>query len=493
MRLYLKGHDCKYAVEQMLLTLYPGERPEYTDSAPEGDGAVVSLSVGAKLVTSRCRLTVGGETFHGRSSALRSDYFADPLSPQRVAQRLVKLSFYRAAVSQSGYRPAWGSITGIRPAKLMTALLEHRLSERAALTEFMRLYDTDVDKAKLCLAASRASADAAAGLAERDVCLYIGIPFCPTRCAYCSFVSQSVAKSLGLIEPFLAALRREMEATAETVAGLGLRVRAVYVGGGTPTTLSPEQLGRLCSWLGELFDLGACSEICVEAGRPDTVTEEKLAVLRGGGVGRISINPQTMSDEVLRLIGRGHTAADIVRAYETARDVGGFIINMDLIAGLPGDTTESFSHTLTEVLALGPENITVHNLALKKGSAITLSGAPQATADDVAAELRETQRRLSAAGYVPYYLYRQKFTSGGFENVGWCKKGCENLYNVCIMEELCSIIAMGGGASTKLVSPTGRIERIFCPKYPKEYIEGIDKVCAAKKGIEEFYHAILSE
>ena len=410
-----------------------------------------------------------------------------------MAQRLVKLSFYRAAVSQSGYRPAWGSITGIRPAKLMTALLEHGLSERAALTEFMRLYDTDFDKAKLCLAASRASADAAAGLAERDVCLYIGIPFCPTRCAYCSFVSQSVAKSLGLIEPFLAALRREMEATAETVARLGLRVRAVYVGGGTPTTLSPEQLGRLCSWLGELFDLGACSEICVEAGRPDTVTEEKLAVLRGGGVGRISINPQTMSDEVLRLIGRGHTAADIVRAYETARDVGGFIINMDLIAGLPGDTTESFSHTLTEVLALGPENITVHNLALKKGSAITLSGAPQATADDVAAELRETQRRLSAAGYVPYYLYRQKFTSGGFENVGWCKKGCENLYNVCIMEELCSIIAMGGGASTKLVSPTGRIERIFCPKYPKEYIEGIDKVCAAKKGIEVFYHAILSE
>ncbi len=493
MKIYLQGHNCKYAVEQMLLTLFPSERPEYPEGAQTGDGCTVSLAVGEKLVTSRCRLTLDGSTSFGRAALPRAEYEADNLSPQRCAQRLVKLAFYRAALRSGVKKPAWGSVTGIRPAKLMTALIEKGMSERAALGEFCRLYDLDADKAQLCLDSARASMAASRLLAPRDICLYVGIPFCPTRCAYCSFVSVAVEKSLGLIEPFLNALRLEMEATARVVRELGLRVRAVYIGGGTPTTLSAAQLRQLCASLRELFDLSACREFCVEAGRPDTIDEAKLRALAENGVDRISINPQTMSDAVLRGIGRSHTAADIVRAYELARKCGDFVINMDLIAGLPGDTPDGFAETLDRVLALDPENITVHNLALKKGSAITLSGAAQASAGDIAAMLGTAQRRLGAAGYAPYYLYRQKFTSGGFENVGWSKKGCENLYNVCIMEELCSIIAMGGGASTKLVSPTGRIERIFCPKYPREYIAGAEKVCAGKEAVKEFYNAVLSE
>ncbi len=262
-----------------------------------------------------------------------------------------------------------------------------------------------------------------------------------------------------LIDPFVAALFREKEvrATAAEVRALGLRVVSIYMGGGTPTTLSAPQLDALCALLAEEFDLSALREYTVEAGRPDTITDEKLAVLHRHGVDRISVNPQTMSDAVLDAIGRRHTAADIVDALGKVRAAGGFDVNMDLIAGLPSDTPEGFNETLARVLALAPENITVHTLSLKKGSRITLEGAALPTAAEVAAMLDAAQR-LTAAGYSPYYLYRQKFMSGGFENVGWAKGGRTNLYNICIMEELCSILAMGGGGSTKLIRPRRRAQ-----------------------------------
>ena len=273
-----------------------------------------------------------------------------------------------------------------------------------------------------------------------------------------------------------------------------MRVVSIYMGGGTPTTLSAEQLETLCTALENEFDLGAVREYTVEAGRPDTITVEKLQTLKKHGVDRVSVNPQTMSDSVLRLIGRRHTAADIEDAFKKVREVGGFAVNMDLIAGLPGDSAEGFRETLDRVLALNAENVTVHTLSLKKGSRITLEGAELPGADVVAEMLDIAGEKLRAQGYSPYYLYRQKFMSGGFENVGWAKDGYINLYNICIMEELCSILAIGGGGSTKLIRrDDGRNIRLMAPKYPLEYINNIEKTCADKVKIKDFYDSIKEE
>ena len=489
MKLYLFGHDHKYAVEQVLLMLFPAQRPEYPEGRPEGDRAEVSLFRGEKRLTAVCRLYLNGECHVGRAAVSR-EKLTDELLTDRFSQRIVKLAFYRAALAGGMKKPEWGALTGIRPAKLMSQLLNEGLSEKRALRRFQDNYDVSAARAQLCLDAAKAGEAALASLEAKDVCLYVGIPFCPTRCAYCSFVSNSVEKSAKLIPPFLEALEKDIAETGRVVRELGLRPVSVYMGGGTPTTLSAEQLDTLCGQLEAHFDLSAVRDYTVEAGRPDTITEEKMRVLRAHGVKRVSVNPQTMQDAVLTAIGRHHTAQDIVDALAAVRRAGDFDVNMDLIAGLPADSAEGFHETLSAVLALQPENITVHTLALKKGSRITLDETPLPPPEEVGKMLAEAMERLTAADYAPYYLYRQKFMAGGFENVGWSRPGRDNLYNICIMEELCSILSMGGGASTKLVSPAGRIERVFAPKYPLEYIQNIDKVCADKEKIKEFYNGL---
>ena len=487
MKLYFTGHDLRYAAEQMLLTLYPEERPEYPEGRPEGDRAELSLHRGEKYLTAVCTLVRGDEKSLGRASA-RLDALTDELTADSISQRLIKNAFYRAAMRSGHEKPAWGALTGVRPGKVFCSIMKKGASPDEAERRFIRDYDVSPERAALCRETSLVTQSAAASLGEKDVCLYVGIPFCPTRCSYCSFVSQSVEKSMKLIEPFTDALMLEIGALARTVDALGFRVISVYMGGGTPTTLSAPQLDRLCSALEESFDLSDLREYTVEAGRPDTISEDKLRVLRSHGVDRISVNPQTMSDAVLETIGRKHTARDITDALEKVRRVGGFAVNMDLIAGLPSDTAEGFQATLDAVLALSPENITVHTLSLKKGSRITLEGSALPTVDEVSRMLDYAGERLASCGYAPYYLYRQKFMSGGFENVGWAKPGYVNLYNVCIMEELCSILALGGGGSTKLIAPDGgRNIRLFDPKYPTEYIEGIERICADKDKIREFY------
>ena len=488
MRLYLHGHEYKYAVEQMLLTMFPAERPEYPDGKPEGERLEISLSHTAQRTTACCALRINGGIYKGRAQCANAA-MTDELHTDRVCQRLIKDAIYRAALRSGCPRPAWGALTGVRPGKVLSSLIAEEHNEDKALRRFIREYDVSPARAQLCMTTTRETLRAAASLSPKDICLYVGIPFCPTRCAYCSFVSQSVEKSMKLIPPFLEALEKEIAATAAQVNALGLRVVSVYMGGGTPTTLSAEQLDRLCSVLGDEFDLSAVREYTVEAGRPDTISADKLSVLRAHGVDRVSVNPQTMSDRVLELIGRRHTASDIERALQLVREVGGFDVNMDLIAGLPGDSAEGFRDTVEKVLALGAENITVHTLSLKKGSRITLEEVPIPGAGEVSAMLDFAGDRLSAAGYSPYYLYRQKFMSGGFENVGWAKDGRVNLYNICIMEELCSIIAMGGGGSTKLIRPDdGRNIRIMAPKYPLEYINSIGTTCTEKAKILGFYN-----
>ena len=487
MRLYLHGHDYKYAAEQMLLSLYPAERPEYPEGRPEGDRVELSLSRGTSFITASCKLVSHGRTYYGRS-AVRADSLTDDISRDKLCSRIIKNAFYRAALSSGHAKPVWGALTGVRPGKLFCALMENSGAD-AALRRFISEYDVSPERAELCRDTSLVTQQVRKSLGQKDVCLYVGIPFCPTRCSYCSFVSQSVEKSMKLIPPFLDALMREIDATADSVNELGLSVISIYMGGGTPTTLSPGQLDRLCSRLSGRFDLSRLREYTVEAGRPDTITAEKLSVLKAHGVDRVSVNPQTMCDDVLEAIGRRHTAQDIFDALAKVRRVGGMAVNMDLIAGLPSDSVEGFAGTLDKVTALEPENITVHTLSLKKGSRITLEGSQLPTAAEVGRMLDIAGDKLRSAGYSPYYLYRQKFMSGGFENVGWAKEGCVNLYNVCIMEELCSIIALGGGGSTKLVNRDGgRSIRLFAPKYPAEYIAGIEKTCRDKQSIINFYN-----
>lgn len=497
MTLTLIGHNYKYAVEQIMLMMYPNERPVYgaageaAAGAEPGISALVRLRYGKTYATAATTIISGGIR-HTGSARVRRALLTDKLTADRLLQKIIKRSFYKAAVKSGGNggsgTPAWGAMTGIRPAKIATGLLESGLTVRQTLGVLKSEYFVSPRRAALALDTAGASLAVKNTLGARDIALYIGFPFCPSRCHYCSFVSHSVEKSANLIEPFLGALDREIDALSPLVKKLGLDIVAVYIGGGTPTTLSPKQLGRLMGKLQSAFDLSRIKEYTVEAGRPDTITREKLDVLRRHGADRISINPQSMSDEVLRAIGRRHTADDVQDAVALARETGFGCINMDLIAGLPGDHPESFDASLDRVLSLGPENITVHTLALKKGSKITQEGTAIPGGADVSLMLDAAERRLRGSGYSPYYLYRQKFMSGGFENVGWCRKGWESLYNILIMEELATILALGGGGVTKLVNPcSGRIERIFNMKYPYEYISGIDRVLEKKPLISAFY------
>lgn len=486
MNIYLKGHDYKYAAEQMLLTLYPEERPVYPEGKPEGDRVEISLHGGEKYVTAVCRLVINGNV-HIAKSAFKSTLATDDVSRDSNCSRIIKNAFYKAALRSGHPAPPWGSLTGVRPGKLFCQIAAQS-GEGAAVRSFIRDYGVSPERTELCRTTSSVTRSVAASLERHDVCLYVGIPFCPTRCNYCSFVSQSVEKSMKLIPPFLDALMLEIKALGKAVRATGRRVVSVYMGGGTPTTLSAQQLDRLCSALEDNFDLSFVREYTVEAGRPDTITEEKLRVLSAHGVDRVSVNPQTMCDPVLSEIGRRHTAADVVRALSEVRSVGGMAVNMDLIAGLSTDTAEGFVKSLETVLALDPENITVHTLSLKNGSRISTQNTKLPSGAEVGKMLDSATKMLTEAGYSPYYLYRQKFMSGGFENLGWAKKGFENIYNVCIMEELCPILALGGGGSTKLTkSNGGRSERIFAPKYPTEYISGTEKVCADKEKIIAFF------
>ena len=297
-----------------------------------------------------------------------------------------------------------------------------------------------------------------------------------------------------MIGPYLEALCREIALMGSAAAELGLKVKSLYIGGGTPTTLSPAQLQTLLRTLAQHFDLSRLCEYTVEAGRPDTVTAEKLAVLAENGVTRVSINPQTMEEAVLEAIGRRHSAADVYQAMELAKASGIPHINMDLIAGLPTDTPEGFSRTLDKCLALAPDNLTVHTLALKKGSRILLDGLPVPGAAEVGQMLNYSAAHLSQAGYTPYYLYRQKYMSGNFENVGWSKPGAEGLYNIYIMEELHSILSVGAGGSTKLVDPrTGHIVRHFNCKYAKEYLEKPEKWTQNRAQFFAFERALLRD
>lgn len=478
MKLYLKGHAERYPVEQLQMQLF-GDRPtQFVETPFSGeDGAVSSLHDGKIYRTATAKITLDGKT----ATAARRI----PLTKADVhlTRRILQQSYYLAAVQLLPEAPPWGALSGVRPTKLATKVLLEGGREQDADRMLRDVYFVTPERRRLCLDASRHTLEAARLLAPDDLSLYIGIPFCPTRCAYCSFVSESVERFGEFLPPFLDCLIREIEYTGALLKRSGWHIRSLYIGGGTPTTLSTPQMTRLLDAIGTHFDLSRSLEFTVEGGRPDTLDLAKLRAIRAGGATRISINPQTMSDSVLRAIGRRHTAAETVEAFQMAREAGFDDINMDLIAGLPGDTPASFSETVRQVLALEPSNVTVHTLALKKGADLFQRRVTLPTREDVAQMLAASGRQLRAAALEPYYLYRQKYMSGSFENVGWCRAGYTGYYNIYMMEELHSILSLGGGGMNKINLPAGALERFHNPKYPQDYIQRIDTVLRQKDEI----------
>ena len=489
MKLTFRGHDDRYAVEQSLLAFFPEERPVYEgEDGPRH--AEVTLHQGAVYATGVTALTYDGKT--ARASARVSlAGAADEYERERLRQRALRLSFFRAARDITGATPSWGALTGIRPAKLVRTMLEEGYTPARADRELRDVYCVSPARRRLALESAQAGLRAKRDLKPNDISLYIGIPFCPTRCAYCSFVSASVEKSFALIPPYLEALTAEVEAAGRMVRETGLRVKSFYMGGGTPTTLSAGQMDALLTAVNKAFDLSGCVEYCIEAGRPDTIDREMLQVLLDHGADRISVNPQSLEPQVLRAIGRQHSPEDIEKAMTLATSMGFPHVNMDLIAGLPADTPEGFRRTLDKCLTFGADNITVHTLSLKKGSRILLEGLPIPTAEAVAEMLDYADPALRARGFAPYYLYRQKYMSGSFENVGWCISGAEGLYNIYIMEELHSILSLGAGGSTKMVdAQRNRIERVFHPKFPLEYIQRPEKLAENLESFRRFHESM---
>ena len=481
MKLQLIGHDERYVVEQSLMALFPGELPEYAPIAPEDtDWAVIALEQTAERGHVRVELT-----WRGKTARTCVAFTPEGTDFDREGQRrhAIGRCFFLAAREVLGSAPPWGMLTGVRPDKPVTWALAAGKTALQALQMMEEEYFVSPDRAALAVETGGVALRAARDLGKQDIAVYVGIPFCPTRCAYCSFVSQSVERSFALVPPYVDALVEEIRSGGKMVRETGLRVRSFYMGGGTPTTLSAEQMDRVLTAFEEAFDRGHCDEITVEAGRPDTITAEKLAVLKAHGVTRVSVNPQTMEDHVLRAIGRRHTAADIEAAMELVAGYGFPHVNMDLIAGLPADTPEGFRRSLDRCLAFGTDNVTVHTLALKKGSRILLEGLPIPGPEDVAAMLDYAAPALRKAGYSPYYLYRQKYMSGSFENTGWCRPGYTGLYNIYMMEELHTILSLGGGGMNKINLPEEKLARYHNPKIPQDYISRIDTILQQKDEI----------
>ncbi len=388
-----------------------------------------------------------------------------------------------------GYKPPWGILFGVRPVKLMHRYADE-IGEERARDYFVNTLLTSNKKADLALEVMR-NENKIITLSQADsFSLYVSIPFCPTRCSYCSFVSHSIEKTNSLISPYTELLCRELKEIADISKALSLKLETIYFGGGTPTTLNVKELKLLLDAIEKNFDLSHLKEYTVEAGRPDTVTEEKLRALNDAGISRISINPQSFNDKVLDAIGRRHTTRQTLDAYELALKCGFENINMDLIAGLPEDDISSFKNSVDTAAALGAQSITIHTLALKSGSYLsasdlTLDFANRLTAGTM---IDYSNKALSENGYYPYYMYRQSKSLGNLENVGWCLDGKDCLYNVFMMDETHSVLAAGAGAVTRLKAfKSGKIERIYNYKYPYEYIDGFDEILSRKNAIYDFY------
>ena len=466
MNLTLIGHEDRYAVEQLQMALFP-ENPEGT--------AVSALFRGKTWLTATAKITLNGKTV----SAVRRLKAGE--ETVRLRRRILQQSYYLAAIQLLDRKPAWGALAGVRPTKITTKHLLEGGTPASAERLMRDVYYVTPERRQLAVDCSESTVKAVSLMDKDDLSVYVGIPFCPTRCSYCSFVSRTVGKKTELLDKYLAALEREIQVTARLMKESRKHLLTLYIGGGTPSILSTPQMIHLLDTLRESFDFSRCIEFTVEGGRPDTLDLEKLRAIREHGADRMSINPQTMEDSVLRACGRPHTGADVIRAYHQAEEAGFSAINMDLIAGLPTDNFDGFRRSLDAVASLNPANITVHTLALKKGADLFEKREGLSTAEEVSRMVDYSNAALRSLSYKPYYLYRQKYMSGSFENVGWSREGLDCLYNIYMMEELHTIVSLGGGGMNKVNLPDGTLQRVHNPKFPEQYIEMIDSVCRQKE------------
>ncbi|MEA4816694.1 MAG: coproporphyrinogen dehydrogenase HemZ [Lachnospiraceae bacterium] len=400
----------------------------------------------------------------------------------KETKRCIKLSIYNALKDITGIKPPWGILTGIRPTKIINSFFDEGKDGEYALSYMTEKYLVDTDKALLALEVAKAERDILKNNTGKDMNIYIGIPFCPTRCLYCSFTSYPFDKYSKKIDTYIDCVLKELKLVLQYSKGRVLKT--VYIGGGTPTSLSPSGLWRIISFLKDNFDFSNVSEFTVEGGRPDTLDPEKLSCLKKGGVSRLSINPQTMNERTLLKIGRKHSPQEIINAFHMAREAGFDNINADIILGLPDEEPKDVLYTLEEIKKLSPENLTVHTLAVKRASKLKENFDEYKLSNPASMEemLDMSVKAAYSMGMSPYYMYRQKNMIGSFENVGYSKPGCFGIYNVQIMEERQDVIAVGAGAISKTVDlKTGRIDRIFNVKSVDDYMFRIEEMLERKR------------
>ena len=487
------GHSMKYEAECITMLFFPDEKivteidqtgtgsqePEeddYIENLLDNGIMKTTLHLNDKVYTAQAEIPEKVESFYDEAEFIMSSLMFELLH------------------EATGISPAWGSMTGVRPVKLFHKRLDSGKSPEETGKEFAEHFHVTPEKIALALETAKHEAPILREATDDTFSLYVSIPFCPSRCSYCSFVSHDIAskRARDLLPEYTNKLCEELKFIGEEVKKTGLTLTTVYFGGGTPTTLSAQQLDQVCTAVEDNFDLSHIKEYTVEAGRPDTITREKLEVLKQHRVSRISINPQTFNDEVLEKIGRRHTVQETIDKFWMAREVGFDNINMDLIAGLPGDSVESFRSTIDRILELSPENVTVHTLSIKRsanyGSSWEERRKALELAQQVEAMVSYAQEQLMAHGLMPYYLYKQRNTLGNLENTGYCKPGCEGRYNIYIMDETQTILAAGAGSTSKLKSNrTGKLERIFNYKYPFEYVDHFEEAIRRKKRVVDFF------
>ena len=490
MKITINGDIGAYYVQTLIMLYFPGEHFP-SDPRDEALSCDVSLEWDGEDATARATISGFGRT---NSAEAKQGAIADyPMSDDRRKKLAVGRAVASAAGAFTGTSSPWGVLTGVRPAKLAAEIASTGANAQTVLRE---VYALSPEKAALC---ARVAENGAALISpgEREECsLYIAIPFCPTRCAYCSFVSFTSERLLSLIPTYLDRLIDDLDFTFSEIERLGLNIASVYVGGGTPTTLDASQLRRLVERVERGTRRHRLREFTVEAGRPDTISAEKCEILAAGGVGRVSVNTQTLNDDILRSIGRSHTSREFFDAYEFARASGIPVINVDLIAGLPGESAQSAIASARSIAALSPENITVHSFSVKKSAELRQAGVYDSVGETAQRALSGMHGEVISAGYEPYYMYRQKNTVGNLENVGFAKRGAECLYNIYMMDEIHTVFGVGASAVTRLTATEGakqRIKRIFEAKYPYEYLrdhEGdalVERRERLRREYEDFY------
>lgn len=486
----IEGHDFVYQVEDVIRLFFKDDEIKFIETVPlEKQRGIFILSrmstckdgffVSTEVWTDGARNTVLDRLIPMKTILTKEDH-----RERKLLKREVKRQIFIALREYTGKELPWGILTGIRPAKIVYELLEDGKEREAIILRLKDYYFLSEKKAALIYNVAKTEYKLLKKARPDMVSLYIGIPFCPSRCLYCSFTSNPVQKYTHIVGKYIDILLAEIKYAAQVVKNKGWHVQNIYIGGGTPTSIEAEYIEMLLAYIESQFNLDFIEEYTLEAGRPDSINMDKLSAIRKSGVNRISINPQTMNDGILEAIGRNHKSEDVLRAFYSAREMGFDNINMDIIVGLPGESPEMFENSLIRLGELAPESLTVHTMAVKRASRLKddIENYKMISANEAADMVDIAGQYAASMGMRPYYLYRQKNILGSLENIGYSKPGCESMYNIQIMEERQTIIALGAGAVTKVVYPAeDRIERAFNVKNVEEYLNRVDEMIERKR------------